>query len=463
MQQSISQTRSNLRSSTFEGVCATPWTILSLPGGFLMAGLLNSFFNVGPFWFGMIAAMPSLANALHILLIPMIGRFMRARDLTLSQGWLNTGLWMSGLVAIAFLPTDSPETAGLFFTIFYGFVSLSGSFLAVSWMAWLSDFVPIRIRGRYMGQRNRSTSVSNLCFMLLSLLLLNAFNASRATYITLAAIAVFGRFVSMLMQHRIVSKDPTGGAISNANWTKELAGLRHEKPLIRFVTFGTLAGFFLGFLGAVNPYYAFHFLEASPAQFTSFSIAATLSGTACVRIWGRLIDRHGSIPVLIICFTAWRIGDFGWALLTPNSLIWMYAIWIWGGAMAIGYLLASFNLLLKLIPDANRAAGISLNLALTSIAATSASMLAGIILSRANLFSLDIVTVYRVAILVAGLGSLLSVSILLKMKEPKTNPALNTINGAMRTLRQITVNQGLTFLSNATFIARRKRKKTTTN
>ena len=423
-----------------------------------MAGLLNSLFNVGPFWFGMIAAMPALANALHILLIPLIGRFMRARDLTLSQGWLNTGLWMSGLIAIAFIPTDSPNTAGLFFTIFFGMVSLSGSFLAVSWMAWLSDFVPMRIRGRYMGQRNRSTSISNLTFMLLSLLLLNIFDASRAAYITLAGIAVFGRFISMLMQHRIVSRDPTGGAISNANWTQELAGLRHEKPLIRFVIFGTLAGFCLGFLGAVSPYYAFNLLGATPAQFTGFSIVATLSGTACVRLWGQLIDRHGSIPVLIICYTAWRIVDLSWALLTPDTLIWMYAIWAWGGAMATGYLLASFNLLLKLIPENRRAAGISLNLATTSIAATTASMLAGIILSRADTFSIEVVTVYRIAILISGIGSLLAVTILLKMKEPKTNPALNTINGAMRTLRQITVNQGLTFLSNATFIARRKRK-----
>jgi MFS family permease len=458
MDKVISQTRRNLHSSTLEGICATPWSILSLPGGFLMAGLLNSLFNVGPFWFGMIAAMPAFANALHILLIPLIGRFMRARDLTLSQGWLNTGLWMSGLVAIAFIPTDSPQTAGLFFTIFYGLVSLSGSFLAVSWMAWLSDFVPRRIRGRYMGQRNRSTSISNLSFMLLSLLLLNYFDASRPAYIALAGIAVFGRFVSMLMQHRIVSKDPTGGAITNANWTQEIAGLRHEKPLIRFVVFGTLAGFWLGFLGAVCPYYAFNLLGATPAQFTGFSIVATITGTACVTLWGQLIDRHGSVPVLIICFAAWRIGDLGWALLTPDTLVWMYAIWVWGGAMAIGYLLASFNLLLKLIPDDRRAAGISLNLATTSIAATSASMLAGVILSRADNWSLDIMTTYRIAILVAGLGSLLSVCILIKMKEPKTNPALNTINGAMRTLRQITVNQGLTFLSNATFIAKRKRK-----
>ena len=459
MDERMSQTRRNLRNSTLEGLCATPWSILSLPGGFLMAGLLNSFFNVGPFWFGMIAAMPALANAIHILLIPLIGRFMRARDLTLSQGWLNTGLWMSGLVAIAFIPKDDPDVTGLFFTIFFGLVSLSASFLAVSWMTWLSDFVPIRIRGRYMGNRNISASISNLCFMLLSLVLLYTFDASRTAYLILAGIAVFGRFISMLIQHRIVSKDPTGGAITNANWMSELSHLRNEKPLLRFVLFGTFAGFWMAFIGAIAPLYALNELGASPAAFTGFAIAATISGMIGSRIWGQLIDRHGAIPVLIICFIAWRCGDIGWVFLTPDSLNWMYAIWIWGGAMAIGYMLASFNLLLKLIPESNRAAGISLNLTTTSIAATIAAMLAGIILSRADGMDIDIVTVYRGAIVTSILCSLLAPLFLLKMKEPKTNPQLNTINGAMRTLRQITVNQGLTFLSNATFVARRKRKK----
>ena len=126
--------------------------------------------------------------------------------------------------------------------------------------------------------------------------------------------------------------------------------------------------------------------------------------------------------------------------------------------MAIGYLLASFNLLLKLIPESNRAAGISLNLTTTSIAATIAAMLAGIILSRADGIDIEIITVYRGAIVTSILGSLLAPLILLKVQEPKTNPQLNTINGAMRTLRQITANQGLVFLSNATFVARRKRK-----
>lgn len=91
MRTPISQSRRNLRYSSLDGIFATPWSLLSLPGSFLMAGMLNSLFEVGPLWFGIITAMPALANALQMLLIPFMARFMNVRDLTLGQCWLNTG------------------------------------------------------------------------------------------------------------------------------------------------------------------------------------------------------------------------------------------------------------------------------------------------------------------------------------------------------------------------------------
>jgi hypothetical protein len=53
------------------------------------------------------------------------------RDLTLGQCWLNTGLWLSGLTGIAFLSTDNPQVAGLFFAIFFCLASISLALLAL--------------------------------------------------------------------------------------------------------------------------------------------------------------------------------------------------------------------------------------------------------------------------------------------------------------------------------------------
>ncbi|ADE55683.1 major facilitator superfamily MFS_1 [Coraliomargarita akajimensis DSM 45221] len=423
-----------------------------------MAGLLNSFFSVGPFWFGLICAMPAVANALQIVLVPVTARFMRARDLNLSQSWMNLGLWLSGFVAMAFLSRDAGAQAGLFFTLFFFIASLSLSMIMVSWMTWLSDFVPSRIRGRYMGRRNRFSNLSTVGFMLISLALLEWFDASRAAYLILIGLALAMRMVSVLVQHLLRSPDSTGGALATENWVKELVALRSNRPLIRFIVFGIVAGFWTAFLSTVAPMYAFNELGASAAEFTAYSIAATVAGAVFVRIWGKSIDRHGAVPIVIIGFVGWRLGDLGWIALTPETLNWMFLIWIWGGVLATGYLVASFTLLLKLIPKSSRAAGISLNLTATSIAAAIAPILAGWIINYAGESGWDLVTTYRIALLAGSLGSLLSVLFLIGTKEPETNPTLNTITGAMRTLRYLTVNQGLAFLSSASFVARRKGK-----
>ena len=187
---SPSQTARNLRCSILDGIFATPWTLLSLPGSFLMAGLLNTLFQVGPFWFGVIAAMPALANGLQMGLVPFLARFMSVRDLTLSQSWLNAGLWFSGFVGVAFLPTDQPNVAGLFFALLFFLTSVSLSLAVVGWMSWAGGYIPSRIRGRFFGRRNRIISLSTLSFMLLSLWILDWAEASRAAYLALAGVAI---------------------------------------------------------------------------------------------------------------------------------------------------------------------------------------------------------------------------------------------------------------------------------
>ena len=71
-----------------------PWVLLSLPGSFIAAGLLNALFQIGPFWFGLVAAMPAIANAFHILIVPFFIRFMKVRDMVISFSWLNLGAWI---------------------------------------------------------------------------------------------------------------------------------------------------------------------------------------------------------------------------------------------------------------------------------------------------------------------------------------------------------------------------------
>ena len=452
-----SQTLKNLKFSSIDALAATPWTLLSLPGSFLAAGFLNVLFQVGPFWFGLISAMPAIANALQIIMVPVTARFLKVRDLTLSMGWLNAGLWLSGVVGMAFLPIGEADKAGWFFAILFFLTSISMSMMVVGWMTWVTDFVPARVRGRYLGQRNRLANVTTIAFILINLVLLGATDASRTAYLVLCALAVLLRCGSMMVQHLIVSPTPGGGELGSANWARDIVGLRKNRSLIRLILFGSCVGFWLGCLSTLVPTYAMGELAVTPAKFTSFALIATITGAIFIRTWGELIDRHGAVPVVIICMAAWRLADFTWLILTPNNTWIMYILWAWGGVMGTGYLLASFSLLLKLVPKNTRAAGISLNLTASSITAGVAPILVGFLLQQAIIDGWDLVLTYRILLFLVNAGGLLTVLILYRLPEPETVPDRNSINGAMRTLRYLMVNQGLGFLGNATFVVRRKK------
>lgn len=454
----VSQTRQNLRTCSLDGILATPWSIVSLPGSFLIASLLNVYFQIGPFWFGVIVSMPAFANALSILLVPWVGRFLNVREMTLTISMMNCGIWLCGILAMALMPMDSPTRVGIFFAGFYLLLAFTTALGGVGWTTWVPGFIPDRIRGRYMAGRNVLTNFSTLGFMALSLLLLYFFEGQRWLYLVLMSLALLGRIASVLLQHRIQSKDPTGGRVCSDTWAGDLWKIRKERPLMRYILFATLAGCCMAFTGSTATLYAFSLLQVTPAELTAFSIVATLAGTASVRIWGELIDRHGSLPVLVICAIAWRLGDVGWLILNEETKYGLFAVWAWGGAMGTGYMLASFILLLKLVPDHNRSAGVSLHLTVVSTFAAIAPILAGWWLETSAGLDIPDWPLYRMTLAAGLAGCVLSLLALTGMHEPKTHPDRNTVMGALRTLRQLSVNQGLAFWGNATFVVRRKKK-----
>jgi MFS family permease len=453
-----SPTRNNLRYCSLDGILATPWSVVSVPGSFLMASLLHVELGIPPLWFGVVVGIPALANALAIGLVPLVGRFLSVREMTLNMAGVNVGIWMSGVLGILFLPGDQPLAAGQFFVVLFLLLATSNAVAGVGWTSWVVEFIPDRIRGRYMARRNVFTNLSSLTFMVVSLILLSVFPGERWMYATLISLAVGARAISVLFIHRIVSPKSEPTRISGADWFGGIRDLRREKDLIRFIAFGSVAGFGMGFLSPVVTLYSFEYLEVRPAMFTALAITATLAGTASVRVWGELTDRHGGLPVLLICAVAWRFGDLGWLLATPNTRYVLFAVWTWGGIMGTGYALSSFILLLKLVPDGNRSAAVGMNMAFTSILAAAAPVLAGVLLARTAGFDLPAGTVYRYAI---GLGlaiCLLAILLLWGIREPRTSASRNTIYGALRTMRQLAVQQGLTFFGNNVFVARKKRR-----
>jgi MFS family permease len=443
--------RRNLRIGIGDAVLATPWVFVAVPGNLVIAALLTQYFGIDKVAYGAIASLPAWSNAVQILMIAWLSRFMTPRDLALGLGWFNVGLWSVLAVVIAFLPTGDARGIATFFFGFFALTSLSQSFVAVGWVSWVNDWVPARVRGAYFGKRNRAISLVTVAFLLLAIGLFEIAGDALWPYQALIGGAVVLRCGSILWQYGIRAKTEAQAGEA-ADWFGGIRESLRAPGLLVFIVFSAWANFWLGFTGPFVPVYCLEKLALTPSQFTGLVVVGSLSGMVGYAWWGRLVDRLGSIPILAGGMVAWQVQNLLWLVVTKDNAWLLVPMWLWGGFFGVAYLLGSFNLLLKLLPTRTKLAGTSLFVAVTSVTAGLAPVIAGGLLGRYG----DAVGVYHVGFAISPVALLVGMLLLRGMREPKRRGGAS-VPGTFRTLRQLIAVTGPGFLSNLAPLGRKRR------
>jgi hypothetical protein len=154
------------------------------------------------------------------------------------------------------------------------------------------------------------------------------------------------------------------------------------------------------------------------------------------------------VPILFIGLLLWEIPAYIWVFVSRETVWTLYPIWVLGGFFATAYFAASFNLLLKLVPPGTKLAGISLHLAVTSIAAAIAPILAGLLLTH-FIEAGSGLTAYRVGFAVKSTALLAGLILLRGLREPQRSTR-TSLPGAFRTMRQLLAVQGASFFASLT-------------
>lgn len=296
-------------------------------------------------------------------------------------------------------------------------------------------------------------SVVTIAFLLLSWAVLQDRGDSVWAYLALFAIAIALRTFSIWLSQSIVTPGE-GTAGPGARWVGQIGALLRHRSFVLLMIFGAVTGFFMNFTGPFVPVFMYEHLHLAPSRVNLLMILATFSGALAIPLWGRLLDRHGSRSILLVCLIAWEVPNFLWVALTPETAWLLYPMFFWGGLTSSGFFLGVFNLLLKLVSREGRTAGVSLYLSVTSLASGLAPVLAGLVLGWAARSDLDVLSFYRAGFFLRSTGVLTAALLIAKLREPE-HYAVLTVMGALRTLRQSMVTQGLSFLGNQSHARRR--------
>ena len=312
--------------------------------------------------------------------------------------------------------------------------SLSNAFCGVAWTASISELVPLPIRGRYFGKRWVIFTFWTLVVTLAIQQTVKWFEAPERAdmlpavfgwiFTGLALMRVCGlfffyrmKFPRVVMEHR--PPEPPGRAFAEV-W--------RDRNFMRFIAVIGLFNFCF-YLG--QPFYALFLIDECHFKIgdvTALFIVQSVGNMASFAAWGRLADRFGNKPIMVVGGALWfTTAAAAWLFTGPERHAHVWANYFVSGFMMAGcQQVGLFTLMMKLMPPQNRAHHLSVYYALTNLCAALGPALGGVLLQwlphDAGSWLGQPLTSYHVVIVGSLLLGLLVLHLLQFVAEPSERP-----------------------------------------
>lgn len=300
--------------------------------------------GLSSFAIGLLRSFSMLATALGQYLGAWWMQFERSRKRLMSRVMTAQALLWIPLALIALFPSDG-FIASIALIVIYSMISLSGAFVAPVWTSLMRDVVGRRERGTYFGKRNKIVGFVEFATSLIA----GAF----LSWMTGNPVLGFGIVFVAAFLFRLASSSLIG-----RHWDPAFRP-RHE-PLSAVVHipkdqfFRNVLWLSAGMIfatGIANPFFAVYMLRELSFSYFEFSVAlaaSTLAWLITQPYWGRVIDRHGTRPVLFATAVLIPFVPLLWVF--ADGLLFVILIQVYAGAVWSGFDLSTFNFLLKVAP-----------------------------------------------------------------------------------------------------------------
>lgn len=412
---------SGKRISIIEGIFAQ--FHITLTGGmFLTAFAL--FLDAKPFQIGILTAIPSILAGVGFFAAYLANIIGKRKIPCLLTALLGRSLFIFFIIGLVF---NIRISMNFFFVIIFLF-NLLLNFSGNLWLSWMSDLIPREERGRYFGIRTTIISAVGMVVNYFGGQVLDHFAQSQAFTIIFSTAVLFSTLAGITLsfqpepkfeKKRINFQDVLMKPIKDKNFV----------ALLKFVSFWYL------FAGIAAPFWVVHMIRNLKMEYSTIAIYGIIAGIASLFfqiIWGKLIDRVKSKPILTINFLG----------ITFLPLIWLFArsdfilpIWIdafLSGLFWCGINLSLFNILLSLTEEKELKEGyFAIFSTITGICGFISSILGGFIAQILENFRFEFLgqtfVNFHILFLGTSLFRFLSIFLLKKVQEKEAYPAFQTL------------------------------------
>jgi MFS family permease len=372
-----SSTRSSLHLITLAWVFGAAWMYITT-GAVLTR--FAQWLEMPAFGFGVLAALPFAGALFQLPVSYLVERHGGRKRTFLIAGIAHRALWF----AIAFIPWWVSGGGGWVALLWvFGLSSVVANVAAPTVLAWLADIVPGRIRGRYFSRRLQiGQFVGLIATLVIGFALDQADQLGETTLIKTLVFALSVSATCGMLDFILLSviKDPPAHQ-PNPNLTiKELIrGPLADSNFRRFLGFTATLTFAIGFIGQFVWLYVFDVVGMSNVQANLMLVAFPLAAQMLTfPIWGKLTDRLGRRPVLIIAGILVVNGASAWVFVTPDHWWLGYTAVLLTAASWPGVEICNLNLLLGMSQSKQNGGGGSAYIAINSVVIAVAGVASGL-------------------------------------------------------------------------------------
>lgn len=436
---------------------AMPIVTMSLPVNVFMTALVAKAYVLPKTTIGLISALPFIANFLQVFSAHYLAKWRPPKFVTVTAASCHLVTWIALSFMLPWIPKDDPTVAGRVLVAWFLLSSFFSAIAGVAWNAWIEDWVPSRLRGKYFGRRNGALQVSTLTFALGAGWALAHWKYAIPAFQGVIAVAALMRVFSLRWQSQTPSRPRKRAVGPVLPLRQQVEVVLQSKSFLMFVAFGAVWSFAANCFG---PFY--HTFMLDELDFSAFDVSvlftlSQLGGALSLPAWGALLDRYGNKTVMTASLILWQVQNFLWCFLTPDNSELLYGMWLWGGITSAGFILGQFTILLRLIPVEAKNLAIGFNLAITSLFAALAPITGGAILTWAlERWPSQVLAVHHTCFALQPALALAGCLLLLRVHEPQAS-SLQMVFGAMRNIRTLSGLLGLSFLTNYIFFKAEKK------
>jgi MFS family permease len=445
------------RYSTAEGLVAVPIVTMALTGSMALSALITKAFPLTATSIGIMGSLPFVGNFLQIFVSPFLMRWRPPKVITIAAATLHWASWVALGVFMPWIPRDNPATASLWILGWFLFSSCLGAVAGVTWSTWVEEWVPARIRGKYFGRRNQILQFATVVFLMLSGWILSRWEYSVAAFQVVILGSAFLRIFSLRLQWLSPTRPYRAPPPERESFRDQARVLRASGSFLVFVAFGAVWSFATNCFGPFYTVFMFDKVGFSALDVGVVTALSQIGGAFSLPAWGRLLDRYGNKPVMVVSLVLWQLSMFLWCFAGPGNRWMLYVLWTWIGATSAGFVLGQFVIVLRLIPVDAKKLAIGFNLAVSSLVAAVAPVLGGWALANAPA-GWGGLRAYHACFMVQPIVALAGAFLLLRVREPAASP-FSTVVGAMRNIRTLGGVLGLSFLVNYVFVDKAPRDK----